>query len=36
MNEQIKKVVKKGTWSYGGTVPSEVWIIQQNYFEVHL
>jgi hypothetical protein len=33
MRKQVKKVVKKGRWIYGDTVQSEVWIIQQNYFE---
>jgi hypothetical protein len=33
MAKKIKKIVKKGRWVYGNTVPSEVWIIKQNYFE---
>jgi hypothetical protein len=33
MSEQVKKIVKRGHWIYGGTVPSEVWIVKQNYFE---
>lgn len=30
---QVKEIIKRGRWIYGGTVQSEVWIIKQNYFE---
>jgi hypothetical protein len=33
MTERVKDIVRKGRWLYDGTVPSEVWIIRQNYFE---
>jgi hypothetical protein len=33
MSEQVKKITKRGRWIYGGTAPSEVWIVMQNYFE---
>jgi hypothetical protein len=33
MSKKVKKILKRGHWIYGGTVQSEVWIIQQNYFE---
>lgn len=30
---KIRDVLKHGTWLYGGTVKSDVWIVRQNYFE---
>jgi hypothetical protein len=33
MSTRVKEVVRKGRWNYGGKVPSEIWIIQQNYIE---
>jgi hypothetical protein len=33
MTEKIRQILIHGTWLYGGTAESDVWIIRQNYFD---
>jgi hypothetical protein len=33
MTDRVRKIVKRGTWIYDGTVPCEVWILKQNFIE---
>ena len=33
MSGHVKEITKRGRWMYGGTAPSEVWIIKQSYIE---
>jgi len=33
MTEKIRQVLRHGSWLYGGTTKSDVWIIRQNYFD---
>ena len=33
MTNKIRQVLRHGSWLYGGTIKSDVWIIKQNYFE---
>ena len=32
-NKKIRQVLRHGSWLYGGTTKSDVWIVRQNYFE---
>lgn len=33
MTSKIRQILKHGSWLYGGTTKSDVWIVRQNYFE---
>lgn len=33
MAQNVKEIVRRGRWMYDGTVPTEVCIVRQNYFE---
>ena len=33
MTDKIRRVLRHGSWLYGGTIKSDVWIVRQNYFE---
>jgi len=33
MADKLRQVLRHGSWLYGGTTKSDVWIVRQNYFE---